>query len=235
MFSPSPTWSHIHILTNFLQSVEALSKERPQHNIFNPYIIGSVLGQFAIHIGTLIYVSQWVQRTDPIVRSKVDLEKEFEPSLLNSAIYLLQLIQQISTFAINYQGRPFRESIRENRGMYWGLVLVSGVAFSCATEFIPEINEKLKLVPFSWDFKVMLTSMMVLDYAGCWVVEKGLKWAFSDYRPKDIAVRRPDQLRREEERKRAEEVEAQKKRNEEAEERVRALQEKVTALQEKRG
>ena len=45
--------------------VEELSKERPQHKIFNVYIIGSILGQFAIHIATLIYVSQFVQRTEP--------------------------------------------------------------------------------------------------------------------------------------------------------------------------
>lgn len=179
--------------------MEGLSKERPQPNIFNPYIIGSVLGQFAIHIVTLIYISKYVQRTEPR-NENVDLEGEFEPSLLNSAIYLLQLIQQISTFAINYQGRPFREGIRENRGMYWGLLLVSGVAFSCSTEFIPEINERLKMVPFSTGFKVTMTVVMIADYVGCWVVENVLKRAFSDYRPKDIAVRRPDQLKAEEDR-----------------------------------
>ncbi|KAL1305471.1 hypothetical protein AAFC00_002349 [Neodothiora populina] len=183
--------------------VEELSKERPQPKIFNPYIIGSILGQFAVHIVTLIYISQYVQRTEP-KKTEIDLEGEFEPSLLNSAIYLLQLIQQISTFAINYQGRPFRESIRENRGMYWGIILVAGVAFSCATEFVPEINEQLKLVPFTYDFKVTLTGMMILDFVGCWVIEKVLKYAFSDFRPKDIAIRRPDQLEREETRKRAE-------------------------------
>lgn len=161
-----------------------------------------------------------MQRTEPR-ESNIDLEKEFEPSLLNSAIYLLQLIQQISTFAINYQGRPFRESIRENKGMYWGLVLVAGVAFSCATEFVPEINEKLKLVPFTYDFKVMITAVMALDYVGCWAIEKGLKWAFSDYKPKDIAIRRPDQLKREEQRKIEEEHEAQRKKNEEQEEKAR--------------
>ena len=138
-----------------------------------------------------------MQRTEP--RSEnVDLEGDFEPSLLNSAVYLLQLIQQISTFAINYQGRPFREGIRENRGMYWGLILVSGVAFSCSTEFIPEMNEKLKMVPFSTEFKVIMTTVMIVDYVGCYVVENVLKRAFSDYRPKDIAVRRPDQLKAEE-------------------------------------
>lgn len=176
-----------------------MSKERPQPYIFNFYIIGSILGQFAIHIITLVYISNYVQRIEPR-KADVDLEGDFEPSLLNSAVYLLQLIQQISTFAINYQGRPFREGIRENRGMYWGIILVSGVAFSCSTEFIPELNAKLRLVKFSDAFRFTMTTVMVLDYIGCFIVEKALKWAFSDYRPKDIAVRRPDQLQAEEER-----------------------------------
>ncbi|PGG95490.1 hypothetical protein AJ79_10027 [Helicocarpus griseus UAMH5409] len=191
------------------KSVEGLSKERPQPNIFNMYIMGSVLGQFAIHVATLIYLSNYVYKLEP-KKEVIDLEGEFEPSLLNSAIYLLQLIQQISTFSINYQGRPFRESIRENRGMYWGLILTSGVAFSCATEFIPELNEKLRLVPFTTEFKVTLTALMLADYVGCWLIENILKRQFSDYRPKDIAVRRPDQLVREEQRKRMEAAEAER-------------------------
>lgn len=129
--------------------------------------------------------------------------------MLNSAIYLLQLIQQISTFSINYQGRPFRESISENKAMYWGLIAASAVAFSCATEFIPELNEKLRLVPFSTEFKVTLTLLMAVDYAGCWLIENLLKHFFSDFRPKDIAVRRPDQLEREAERKKKEQMEAE--------------------------
>lgn len=203
--------------------MEGLSKERPQPNIFNVYIIGSVLGQFAIHIATLIYLSNYVYSIEPYVyphditveihwqpcrrSNDIDLEGEFEPSLLNSAIYLLQLIQQISTFSINYQGRPFRESIRENKAMYWGLVAASGVAFSCATEFIPEMNEKLRLVPFSSEFKITLTVLMSFDYVGCWVIENVLKHFFSDFRPKDIASRREDQLQRESTRKSIEQLE----------------------------
>ncbi len=143
-------------------------------------------------------------------KSDVDLEGEFEPSLLNSAVYLLQLIQQISTFAINYQGRPFRESIRENRGMYWGLILVAFVAFSSSTEFIPELNDKLRLVKFSNEFKVTMTLVMIVDYVGCWIIEKVLKQAFSDFRPKDIALRRPDQIKAEEERHAREKMEAER-------------------------
>jgi cation-transporting ATPase 13A1 len=204
------------------QPVEQLSKERPQNNIFNPYIILSVLSQFSIHIATLIYISRYVQILEP-KDPDVDLEGEFEPSLLNSAIYLLQLIQQISTFAINYQGRPFREGIRENKGMWYGLVIVAGVAFSCATEFVPEINEKLRLVPFTTEFKTTLTVVMLIDYVGCWVCEQGFKFLFSDYKPKDIAVRRKDQLEFEEKRKREEAAEEERKKEREEEEKMAKL------------
>ena len=161
---------------------------------------------------------------------EIDLEGEFAPSLLNSAVYLLQLIQQISTFAINYQGRPFREALSENRGMYWGILGVTAIAFSCSTEFIPEINEKMRLVPFTSDFKTTLTVTMVVDYLGCFVIEKVLKALFSDYKPKDIALRRPDQLAREQ--KRIEDEKAEMIRLEE-EKAAKAVEEIERKLREK--
>lgn len=176
-----------------------------------------MLGQFAIHIVTLIYISNYVQLKEPKDPNfDPDAKTEFEPSLLNSAIYLLQLIQQISTFAINYQGRPFRESMSENKGMYYGIVLVSGIAFSCATEFIPEVNTKMSLVPFETGFKVRLTATMIVDFLGCWIVEQGLKALYSDYRPKIIASRRPDQIQREYERRQKEAEEADREREKKA-------------------
>ncbi|EMR08353.1 hypothetical protein PNEG_03193 [Pneumocystis murina B123] len=168
--------------------VQTLSKERPQSNIFNIYIIGSILGQFLIHILTLIYIKYYVSLFETPIKN-VDLESEFSPSLLNSAIYLLQFMQQISTFTINYQGQPFRESIQENKIMFYGMLGVTGLAFSCSTEFIPEINEKLKLVKFETSFKITLTIIMILDYIGCYIVEYIFKKLFFDNRPKDIVKR----------------------------------------------
>ncbi|KAI1824092.1 hypothetical protein F4861DRAFT_281319 [Xylaria intraflava] len=216
------------------RSVEGLSKERPQPNIFNFYIIGSILGQFAVHIVTLIYIARFCDQLDPRTET-VDLEAEFKPSLLNSAVYLLQLIQQISTFAVNYQGRPFRESLSENKGMFYGIIGVTAIAFSCSTEFIPEINEQMKLVKFSDEFKMTMTAVMILDYLGCWVIEVVLKRLFSDYRPRDIAVRRADQLQREQVRKEAErvlkEAEAEKKRLAQVAEFERKVEERRQKIQ----
>ena len=180
--------------------VEALSRERPQPNILNMYILGSVLSQFAIHCGTLIHLSNTVYKFEPR-DSEVDLEGEFAPSLLNSSVYLMQLIQQVSTFAINYQGRPFRESIRENKGMFWGLVACSFVAFAGATEFMPELNEQLSLVKFPQGFKSTLVTMMVVDYFGCWICEAVFKALFSDLKERDISVKRPEQIAKYQKRK----------------------------------
>lgn len=211
--------------------VEGLSKERPQPNIFNFYIIGSILGQFAVHITTLIYIARLCDRLEPRP-DDIDLEAEFSPSLLNSAVYLLQLIQQISTFAINYQGRPFRESLSENKGMFWGILGVTGLAFVCSLELAPEINEQMKLVPFSDEFRYTMTTVMLIDYGACWLIEIVLKRLFSDFRPRDIAARRPDQLEREKKRK---EAAAQKKIEEEERkdaEKIAEFERKIAERQE---
>ena len=111
--------------------------------------------------------------------------------------------------------------------MFWGIILVAGVAFSCSTEFIPELNEKLRLVPFSSEFKTIMTAVMIFDYLGCYVIEKILKQAFSDFRPKDIAIRRPDQIKVEEERKAKEKEEEDRKKEEAAQKQIEELQAKL--------
>ncbi|KAM7212340.1 hypothetical protein V8F06_012276 [Rhypophila decipiens] len=215
------------------KSVEGLSKERPQPNIFNFYIIGSILGQFAVHIVTLIYIARYCDQLEP--RSEdVDLEADFAPSLLNSAVYLLQLIQQISTFAINYQGRPFREALSENKGMFYGIIGVTGIAFACSTEFIPELNAQMKLVPFKDEFKTTLTAVMIIDYVACYLIEVVFKALFSDLRARDIAERRPEQLEKERARKAEEEkkrlIEEEKKAEEKVKEFERQLEDKKEKL-----
>lgn len=164
------------------------------------------------------------------------MEAEFSPSLLNTAVYLLQLIQQISTFAVNYQGRPFRESISENKGMFWGIIGVTAIAFSCSTKFIPELNEKMMLVDFSNEFSTTLTVVMMLDFVGCYSIEVVLKQLFSDFQPRDIAIRRKDQDEREKARKaveaEAKAIEDEKARLVKVEEFERKVEERRRKIQE---
>jgi len=41
-----------------------------------------------------------------VSRGPIDLEAKFEANLLNTAVFLLGLSQQVSTFAINFQVSP---------------------------------------------------------------------------------------------------------------------------------
>ncbi|KAG5645949.1 hypothetical protein DXG03_004741 [Asterophora parasitica] len=170
-----------------MSAVEKLSRERPLGNIFNLYVLLSVLLQFALHIVSLVYITNLSHSYEP--RGLIDLEAKFEPSLLNTAIYLLGLSQQVSTFAINFQGRPFREGIRENAALWWGLVGASTVAFSGATDLMPDLNRWLQVVEMESPFKLRLTSMMIIDFVGCWVIEKTCKFLFADLEPKPMVTR----------------------------------------------
>lgn len=167
--------------------LEKLSKQRPQATIFNTYIIGSILSQFAVHIATLVYITTEIYKLEPR-EPTVDLEKKFTPSLLNTGIFIIQLVQQVSTFAVNYQGEPFRENIRSNKGMYYGLIGVSALALASATEFMPELNEAMKFVPLDEVFKFKLTVTLALDFFGSFAVEYFFKFFFMDDTPADITV-----------------------------------------------
>lgn len=171
--------------------IEKLSTQRPQPGIFNVYIMGSILGQFAIHLTTLIYITREIYILEPR-EPQIDLEKEFQPSLLNTAMFLLQLAQQVSTFAVNYQGRPFRESIRENKGMYYGLLGVSFLALAGATEFLPEMNEAMQFVKMTDLFKFKLTACILLDFVLAWGIELFLKHFYADFKTADIAIHDAD-------------------------------------------
>ncbi|KAL6928066.1 putative cation-transporting ATPase 1 [Hanseniaspora valbyensis] len=165
--------------------LDKLSKKRPQAGIFNWYIMGSILSQFAVHCGTLVYLVMEIYKLEP--REPVtDLEKAFEPSLLNTGIFLIQLIQQVSTFYVNYQGEPFRENLRSNKGMFYGIIGVFALAFAGATEFMPELNEAIKFVPMTEDFKLKLSAVLLLDLGGTYACEETFKYFFMDDQPKKI-------------------------------------------------
>jgi len=129
-------------------ALKTLSKQRPQTNIFNPYIIISVLGQSLVHVAAMFYIRREALIQSEDLQEEITPDSEFQPNLINSAMYLVSLIMQLSTVAINYQGLPFRESLFQNKALFNSLLIVGGVAFAAASEISEELNESLQLVPF---------------------------------------------------------------------------------------
>lgn len=165
-------------------ALDKLSRKRPQQRIFNWYLILSVLGQAAVHISALVYVRQEALLVSEDLGEEIDLDADFKPNILNSAIYLISLTMHVATFAINYQGEPFREAIRDNKPLWNSLRLVAGIAILAALEWFSPLNEMMELVAFPDDLRMKILGAMVLDFGIAFYWEKMCDHLFSHSRPR---------------------------------------------------
>ncbi|KAI6228891.1 hypothetical protein M3Y99_01182000 [Aphelenchoides fujianensis] len=83
----------------YLDPLKTLSKQRPMPNIFNAYTLLTVTLQFAVHFVCLYVVSEHTMES----RQELDLESEFKPNLLNSAIYVMSIGLMVSTMISNFK------------------------------------------------------------------------------------------------------------------------------------
>eukprot|EP00112_Aurelia_sp_Birch-Aquarium-sp1_P014323 Seg3082.2 transcript_id=Seg3082.2/GoldUCD/mRNA.D3Y31 product="Manganese-transporting ATPase 13A1" protein_id=Seg3082.2/GoldUCD/D3Y31 len=156
--------------------LNTLSKQRPLPNIFNIYTIGTVLCQFAVHFSALYFLVQEVYKLHPKSDEFIDLEKKFEPSLLNSTVYIISVALQISTFAVNYRGHPFMESLFENKPLLYSVGISGAIIFSLAAGWLPDVSAYFEIIDFPPVFRSTLMQVLLLDASLAFVVDRILLW-----------------------------------------------------------
>jgi cation-transporting ATPase 13A1 len=158
--------------------LDKLSSVKPLTSIFHPSLFLSLLGQFGVHLVTMMWaVHRAKQYLDP--DHKVDLDGEFKPGILNSVVFLVSNVQQVTVFVVNLQGRPFMTGLTENRPLLWSLLATFILTFMFASETVPGLNKYFQLVPFPSDeFRDFILKILVGDVAISFLFDRAMKALF---------------------------------------------------------
>lgn len=100
-------------------------------------------------------------------------DANFSPNILNSVVFLITSLTQVTTFAVNYKGRPYMQSLIEHKPLLYVLIGATLTLYACCLEIFPWFNDYLQLTPMPNDeFKFQVLGYMVADLLGAMFVEK---------------------------------------------------------------
>ncbi|CAI5733864.1 unnamed protein product [Hyaloperonospora brassicae] len=150
--------------------LDNLSPVRPLTSIFHPALFSSLAGQFALHLGCMIYLTNLAKEYTPEGDTTHSKPGEFQPNVLSTVIFLINGVQTVSVCAVNYKGRPFMKPMTENPGLLYSLgISIVGVFLLC-TERMPLFNKVLQIVPMPDPrFTRILTGLLTLEVLGAFV------------------------------------------------------------------
>ena len=158
--------------------LDRLSSVRPLTSIFHPSLFISLLGQFAIHLATMIIAVQRAKQHLP-EDFKVDLDGTFKPGMLNTVVFLVSGVQQVTVFVVNLQGRPFMTGVTENRPLLWSLLSTFILTFMFASESVPAMNRYFQLVPFPDEStRDFIVTILVMDVVATYCFDLLMKFIF---------------------------------------------------------
>merc|ERR1712157_680935 len=111
--------------------------------------------------------------------SDYDPDGEFKPGILNTVVFLVSNVQQVTVFVVNLQGRPFMTGLTENRPLMWSLVATFILTFMFASESVPSLNKYFQLVPFpDQDFRDFILKLLVADVVATFTFDRLMKFVF---------------------------------------------------------
>ncbi|XP_015061017.1 probable manganese-transporting ATPase PDR2 [Solanum pennellii] len=158
-----------------------LSAERPHPNIFCAYVFLSLLGQFAIHL--LFLISSVNEAAKYMPDECIEPDSEFHPNLVNTVSYMVGLMLQVATFAVNYMGHPFNQSIPENKPFLYALLAAVGFFTVITSDLFRDLNDWLKLVRMPKGLRDKLLIWAFMTFLVCYAWERLLRWAFPGKMP----------------------------------------------------
>merc|ERR1711935_108276 len=159
--------------------LDRLSSVRPLTSIFHPSLFISLLGQFSIHLATMVY-AVYLAKEQLSEDHEVNLDGAFKPGILNTVVFLVSNVQQVTVFVVNLQGSPFMTGLTENRPLLWSLAATFILTFMFASETVPGLNKYFQLVPFPDEaFRDLLLRLLMADVGASFMLDRLMKFFFA--------------------------------------------------------
>lgn len=153
-----------------LQRVSAI---KPPSTVFSRGVALSIMGQFAVHLCSLLAVLQLCHKHVLSDDFSLAPDGKFQPNIVNSAMFLLSALMQINNFVVNYRGHPFTQSISENVMLWRSVQVLYGVLLVVAGGQLEPLNDLLQMAPFpSSEFQAILVGILGFNFIAAYAVEK---------------------------------------------------------------
>jgi manganese-transporting P-type ATPase len=149
------------------QPCDRLSAERPVKRLFTWHMMLSLLGQFAIHMATLLTAVAASRPHTPNDAETRSPDAKFAPNVLNTVVFLVSTAQTAVTFGANYRGKPFMQSLNDNTPLKKALAITWIGCCVCAAEIYTPLNDWLELHALpEQGFKQELLALLFADLVG---------------------------------------------------------------------
>merc|ERR1711879_474186 len=134
-----------------------LSKQQPNTSVFTWYMFWSMTGQILVHMVVMILAVIYSKPHTPTDEETRDPEGKFKANVLNTVVSLVSTIQIVATFAANYIGEPFMQSLTANKGLWRSICALAALCFVCALGIFPMFDEWMEIATLpSFDFRASL-------------------------------------------------------------------------------
>jgi len=167
--------SMFFLMLSKAKPLNKLNYYRPPKTIFTLASFLSILWQFIIYISSITLILYLTREKDPLsISYDKNGDERFSPNLINTIMFLFQILNQLIIFVVNYQGEPFMQNILQNSFM---MKLIFGIIFIGAIiifDLYPQLNEGLELVSLPEDniYKMQIIFIMIVNFFICYIMEK---------------------------------------------------------------
>ena len=111
---------------------------------------------------------------------KQDMDGKFSANLINTTVFFIETMQQVSVLMVNYKGRPFQPGLDENKPLLHSLGMSCIGLFVLAYEVIPQVNSLLELVSFPSDaFRWKMITILFFDIVGALLWDRFMHLIFA--------------------------------------------------------